>query len=370
LTRLAIAAPASPRCGVYDYAHQLADALPPDLEVLWVDLPEGRDRAAWRAAAAVASVAQVVHAHFEYGLFHTVKPLRNRFATFASRVRVPLLVTLHDALPDLRPRRGTVARYRLQDALRDVAYGPFFPGWSRRQYRRAAHWIVHTRRLRDRVASQVGPEVVTHLLHPLPSARREWCLAEAVPGTIVTPGFTKSHKGYDQLVPNLEGTAVRRWILAGGPQDSRDAAYLEGLKASIRASGLADQVEVTGYLPRPDMEECLLRACLAVLPYRWAEGSGALSWAIALGLPVAAADLPAFREVAEAGAGIHLLPSEEPGDWGARIGALLRDSERLSQLGRLNRSFAARCSMSAAGDTLARLIRRLAGVGTVASGRA
>jgi glycosyltransferase involved in cell wall biosynthesis len=116
---------------------------------------------------------------------------------------------------------------------------------------------------------------------------------------------------------------------------------------------------VTGYLEPGALEETLCRARLVVFPYERGDASGALSWAIAVGAPVAASALPAFRELREAGAGIELLPASDA-EAGPMLDALGGDIERLEALAARNRRYAALHTYGASAAGLASLFRRLA----------
>jgi glycosyltransferase involved in cell wall biosynthesis len=358
--RLGIAAGARERCGVGDLARGLAAAYPFDIEVLWLDYPAGDTRAAWRRAARAADGLDVVHVHYEYGLFRTVKPYRNRYAAFLGRLRPPVVVTLHGPLPELEPRWRS-GRRRVADLLRDLAYLPFFAQWERVMHRGAAHWIVHGRGLCDRIEPVVGAERSTYLPHPIPEVAQRWQPSTREMPMMVTPGFIKPHKGYNELVQALAAHQSWSWIIAGGPQDRRDHEYVRRLEDALADGRLEDRVCITGYLDRPEMEAAMCGAHLAVFPYAEVVGSGSVAWAIGCGMPVVTTDLPEFRSMRSSGAGIELLPVGTPDRWLEIILRLWREPARLEGLGQKNREYAAangydRCAMAHA-EIFARVAR-------------
>lgn len=337
--RVGVAVSRREPCGVGDFARSLAKALPDGVEWQLIHHPENDSSHAWRRAARTANGLDLVHVHFEYALFGTVKPYRNRFAAFVGRLQPPVVVTLHGRLPGLASR-WHAGRRRVPDILRDLAYLPFFGRWGRIMHGEVAHWIVHGRELFDRVTADVGEGRTTHLPLPVPAIARRWNNTGGGDPILVSPGFIKPHKGYGGFVEVVRDLACT-WVIAGGPQDRRDDLHLEELRRLIDESEIGERVQVTGYLSRADMEETLCRATMAVFPFREVAASASMAWAVGCGLPVVSTDLPEFRWLRSMGAGIELLPREAPDSWSEIIEGLSRDRGRLADLARQNREFAA-----------------------------
>ena len=326
-------------CGVGDVAERLARALPAGCCATLIDVPEQDRPREWRRVIQQLDGHDVVHIHYEYGLFHVVKPLRNRFAALLRRIQAPTVVTLHDTLPRLVPRWPRW--HAVGDGVRDLAYLPFFPWWESAQYRRADHWIAHARPIYD-VASTFLPASGLSLLPlPVPPVTRYWRWSSSNPPSIVTPGFIKPHKGYELLVEVLKRLPGWSWVMAGGPQDDRDRRFVLELKQRIEDAGLNDRVRLTGFCPDLEVEAQLARATLAVLPFHRAAASSSLAWAIACTTPVVAADLPAFAEVAGEGAGIELVGGRDADRWARRLAELVADHDRLRRLSAASRRYAA-----------------------------
>ncbi len=361
MIRVAVAAPARARCGISDYTRLLADAYPSDVQIHHIPFPSCSSPKAWRSVASITDEFDVVHVNYEYSFFHTIKPYRNRFATFMRRLRPPAVVTAHAALPKLIPRWQTTTRYRLYDFLRDMAYLPFFGTWETAEYKRGRHWVVHTAELAAQLAKTVGVDHVSYTLHPVPECCHQWSYRASDRFLFVTPGFIKPHKGYESLIPVLTAHRKRRWILAGGPQNQADEQYLEELRTRWRQSGVDSRVEVGGYLPRAELEAAACRGVIAVFPFRWVSGSATLSWAAGLGIPIVATDLSPVLEMKKAGAGIELLPFGSEMLWPSIIENLVGDRERLERLSRQNHEYARRHSYRALSSTMTKIFRETTG---------
>lgn len=358
MTRVAVVASFNRPCGIGDVAARLARALPSDCSPTLVELPEEDRPNEWRRVIRRVRGHDVVHIHYEYSLFHAVKPLRNRFGRLLGRIGTPVVVTLHDTLPGLEPRWP---HWRtIGDGIRDLGYLPFFRWWGPAQYRRADRWIAHSRPVYEKAEVLVDPGTVSLLPLPVPPASRSWRWSPSDQLTIVSPGFVKPHKGYELLVEVLERLPGWNWVVAGGSQDDRDRRFVIELKRRVADAGLSQRVRFTGYCPEADVESELARATMAVLPFHRAAASSSLGWAVACETPVVAADLPAFAEVAEDGAGVDLIAGRDADRWADRLAELAGDHDRLGRLATASRRYSADRSDAAVAAAHAEIFRELA----------
>ena len=332
MNTLAVAVPGSQRCGIKDYADFLSKELQNDWLLVRIALPSSGAPQAWKRAAAAADTADMVLVHYEYGLFHSVKPYRNLFACFMKRLRPPVIVILHDLLPELRPRRSEQNPYRLQDALRDLAYIPFFPVWSGRLYGLADHFIVHAPHLCDKILATGVRAEVSFLQHPIPVSTRRWSFAQPKAYTFISPGFIKPHKGYLDFLKVVNSRPQWNWLIAGGPQSDTDQQFAHHLQSRISELGLTGRVTISGYQSREVLEEMMSQAGLAVFPYQRVTGSGAVAWAVGMGMPVMATDRDGFKALFSAAAGVALLPSSKMEQWPILVDKLLKDREQQLRL--------------------------------------
>lgn len=146
-----------------------------------------------------------------------------------------------------------------------------------------------------------------------------------------------------------------RVLIAG-----REGAVTADLERAIAAAGVADRVRLLGH--RNDVPELLAAADLFAFPSLYEGLPGAVIEAMALGLPVVAADIPALREVVEPGRSALLVPPREPAALASAIGDMLTDRERARAFGRRGRAlFEERFTLERSVDGMLDLYRSLTG---------
>lgn len=138
-----------------------------------------------------------------------------------------------------------------------------------------------------------NPIDIEELPPPLPAAARE--------RVVLFAGRLVADKGADAFVRAWGAVRARcpgwRAVMIGadryGP-DSPQTPFLAALRAAAPAAG----VELTGYLPRPEVLAWLARAAVAVVPSRWPEPFGlAALEAMASGAALIASPVGALPEV-------------------------------------------------------------------------
>ncbi len=151
---------------------------------------------------------------------------------------------------------------------------------------------------------------------------------------LVAAGRHEFAKGFPDLIGAVARLAQRRprlaLVIAG-----RTGALTAELEARIAAAGLGSRVRLLGH--RDDLPELLAAADLLAFPSLYEGMPGAVIEAMALGLPVVAADIPAVVEVVEPGASALLAPAGDPAALAAAIEAVLDDPARAAALGRRGR---------------------------------
>ncbi len=335
---LAVVQPEDKHCGILDHANFINAELQKSWRLARITMPEKGEIRAWKKAAADADIADMVLIHFEYGLFHSVKPYKNIFAQFIKALKPPVIVILHDLLPELKYKRSSPKKNKLKNLLRNLLYLPFQASWPRELYNLADHFIVHAPQLRKQLMNMGIQTKVSFLEHPIPSSPQRWSLQHSHKFTFITPGFTKEHKGYLNFLEVLSQHPNWNWCIAGGPQTTQDELFLEQLQAEIQSRELSSRVVLGGYQPREEIDKWLIQADWAVFPYKWTTSSGAVAWAIGLGIPIIATDLDTFKALVQAGAGIVLLPHITPQKWPGLISKFM-NNDMQRQLAAKNISF-------------------------------
>lgn len=189
------------------------------------------------------------------------------------------------------------------------------------------------------------------------AVRAHWALPDQF---VLTVGHIEARKNLTQLVEAigvLRGRGLERpLVIIGNPGGAEDA-----LNQSIAQHGLGDLVRVLGGVGHADLVAVYHAARVFAFPSRY-EGFGIpLIEALAAGLPVAATDIPIFRELADAAARFFSLDNApETAD---AIEALWSDRDLAAQLVRAGQARLALYSFEALADRLAGIYRRLAAGG-------
>ncbi|WP_369139990.1 glycosyltransferase family 4 protein [Modestobacter versicolor] len=266
-------------------------------------------------------------------------------------VRVPLVVTVHDAVPWTHP-----------DALtpRGVA-------WHRRMAglvaARADAVVVPTRAVADaldrfvplRRVAVVGEGVSGDLAEPADAAARAVRLGLPEQGFLLSLATLEPRKGLDVLVEALARPGVPDLpLLVVGQPGWGDVDLAE----LTRRAGLpADRVRPLGRLSDPDLAVVLHRARLLVMPSR-AEGFGLpVLEAMHAGTPVVCSDDPALAEVG--GDAVVTAAVGDPAALAAALTRVLGDDALRAGMSARGRVRAATQTWTGAAEQLWALYREL-----------
>jgi glycosyltransferase involved in cell wall biosynthesis len=223
--------------------------------------------------------------------------------------------------------------------------------------------VVHTGELRDWLTGLgLPPDRARHVLHPVfPLAPPAWTPAEVdarfgLGGrrVVAMVGFPDPRKGFDAAVRAVAGLppdVVLAW--AGG---SRGCAVEAGLLDLAAELGMGDRFRRLGYLSEPELTAVLLRADVAVAPFRQVTGSGSVARLVAAGVPVIATDLRPLRELRDAGAGVELVTGDAVAVRAA-VAAVLTDGQLADDLRAANCAFSAARGFGALAEEVLRAVR-------------
>lgn len=196
-----------------------------------------------------------------------------------------------------------------------------------------------------------------------PSAQRRAAARDALglatdAEVVLNVGREDFQKGQDVLLEAFDHLAPGRprlhLLLAGRRGNASDGI-------EHRLGELAERHRVHRLGQRGDVPELLAAADLFAFPSRFEGLPGAVLEAMALGLPVVAADIPPVREVVPIAESGQLVAPEDPAALASAIEALLADRARMAALGDHNRRiFQNRYTLERSAEGMAALYRRLA----------
>lgn len=202
-------------------------------------------------------------------------------------------------------------------------------------------------------------EVVPNAVAPPTKAR---ALVGIEPHAIGFAGRFVPEKGVEVLLDAFEIVLTRlpeaRLLLVG------DGPERPVIERRISASGLADRIEITGWLPWEAADRRLATVAVQAVPSVWEEPFGLVAVeAMARGTPVVASDIGGLGEVVEGGRTGRLVKPGDPGALAASLLTILEDPEAASRMGRAGQAVAReRYALGPFVERMIEIYRRLAGV--------
>jgi glycosyltransferase involved in cell wall biosynthesis len=229
--------------------------------------------------------------------------------------------------------------------------------------RRADALIAGTASARDEICALLGVDpsrftVIHHGVEParevVPTGAEELRARYGLSGRVVLCVAAKRpHKNQELLIralPRLDADV--QIVLAGHAEP-----YELELRALTSELALEDRIRFVGYVSDADLEGLWRLAACAAFPTR-GEGFGMpIMEGLARGVPLAASDLPALREIG--GALPHFFDPEDPASCARAIGAALGDTETAE----LGPRYAAGFTWEAAAQATFEVYERVLGAG-------
>jgi len=300
------------KCGVADYTRDLARDLGSLADVRLAPCPDVTSDCR-QALHQIHREADLLHIQYHPDFFGTWRTPSIVFAfdSFLRRVRVPIVLTIHDHFsPRIEARshpskiRGAIFNWFVLPLINRTAYGRFVRGGF---LKHARHLIVHSGGMK--IALQefgVRPESVSVLYPGVPilpdssgiAIREIWGIDKGK--RIVTLfGFVRPLKGIEIALQALVGIPEAVLLIAGGAPDGAGEEYVTSLSSLSESLGIKERVKVTGYLAPQDAAAALVGSDAIVLPYpeTLTSASYALSYAAAAGRPLVVSDSPFFKEI-------------------------------------------------------------------------
>lgn len=243
-------------------------------------------------------------------------------------------------------------------------------GWTARNL--TTHFHAITRAVRDAYISTLGLKESSitviergrnreRLGCPGPDRRRKVRTALGITEdqeVLINVGRQEYQKAQPILLEAVARLVDRRpnlvLLIAG-----REGNLTDDLRSMHSALGLGDRVRFLGH--RTDVADLLAASDIFVFPSHFEGLGGALIEAMALGLPAVVSDIPALREVAEAGRSADLVPAADPQALAESIDRLLDDPRRMASYGQRGREiFAERFEIKRCAERMIDMYRGLA----------
>jgi glycosyltransferase involved in cell wall biosynthesis len=257
---------------------------------------------------------------------------------------MPIVVTVHDvAWLHVQAHARPYARY-------------YFGRFALEQYRRANGIVVDSAFSRDALLEVLAGVDGAGVRVAYPGVAPEFCDIARSGGdgrTILAVGTVERRKNLELLIallPKLNGAR----IVCVGPQTPYARECVE-LAARL---GVAERLELRGYVSREELLELYREAAVVAVPSRY-EGFGyAAAQALCAGVPCVVSDRTSLPEIVGKDAGIASL--DDTGAWTSMLEAALRgDCEQRAS--RARASAIARFSWDASAGEIKRLYDSIAG---------
>ncbi|MGH9246589.1 MAG: glycosyltransferase family 4 protein [Acidimicrobiales bacterium] len=341
------------------FLYRRSEGVEGDVERLGVPL---RHVAAARLTSRVAALRRFV-AEQRPHLVHATLFEAGLVARFASSRRVRLLESLVNTTYDPVRRGDPAVRPMKLSAIRHV------DAWTARRYVTHFHAITPTVKRHAVATLGVRPDHVTviergrdpsRLGAPSVERRRRARVTLGLGAgdeVVVSVGrqeFQKGHRFLLEAVATLVPDRPRLVVLVAG----RSGAATVELGQQARGPRLEGRIRFLGH--RDDLPEVLAAGDLFAFPSLYEGLGGSVLEAMALGVPVVASDLPALRDVLDAGHDAVLVPPGQPGPLAMAMAELLDDPIRARRLGeRARQSFLDRFTSSRSTERMLDLYDRL-----------
>ena len=160
-------------------------------------------------------------------------------------------------------------------------------------------------------------------------------------GRVLCVGWISHRKNTLGAVQALAEVARRgvasTLVIAGRPKEQ---AYYDEVRACIAANKLEDRVEFLGHVNHERLQHELARAAVFLLPSRQENSPMAIAEAMAVGVPVIAANRCGMPFMVEEGGSGYLVDPENTGEIAKRLATLLREPKQAAAMGRRGREIA------------------------------
>lgn len=294
--KVAVVTPKHVKCGIADYAQALVKQLKKDPR-LSIHIIENKNinnpMYFFSLGAQAAEKSDVIHVHFEYGLFGRFF-IRGVFAPFFywGTGKKPVITTMHEV------RRHPSFKMKVLGALRSFV-DSIIIGHSKK--------IIVTTEEAEKIMSRRFPDGKLvriplgfyqriKIVSSFEAKRRLGLTGKKI---LTLFGFVTRHKNYESVFRALrELSDEYRVIVIGEPWDTK---YMNALRQLVIDEKLSDRVLFKGYVSLRDLNQYFSATDLFLFPYRNVTGSAALSFVLNAQKPILCTSLPEFNKFEQQG---------------------------------------------------------------------
>ncbi|WP_135662768.1 glycosyltransferase [Halorhabdus rudnickae] len=346
---ICVLAPPADHGGIGRYADQLNSRIEEQSDIEHIPFYEEIGALDVAQAAVRASHYDVVHIHFEYGLFRPKLLYAWLFFPLlflGTRLRgTSVVVTLHEVWTTRTVGRiQYVYVWFVHLMLTGTASRLVFMSQSAKDDFRPRN-ITES----ELIPHGVDIDAVRDI--GVSNARDifEYSTDETV---IAQIGYVSRRKGTDTFLELARRHPEYEFLIAGGPLRDEDLPYFERV---IRES--PENVQVTGVLSDASFHAAFVATDVAVLAYRDIRQSGILNWCFAYGVPVICRSIDRFRALCARSAPLQLFgDGDEHPPIDTALSMVLDDAETR---GPAMRDFGERYALSTIADSYVRLYRSI-----------
>jgi glycosyltransferase involved in cell wall biosynthesis len=298
-----VLAPPKDSGGIGQYAEQLRTKLGHEIDTEHLPLYEVMNATDYVKTAVRAADSDVIHLHFEYGLFRPKLLYAVVFfpvLLFITRLRdVPVIVTLHEVWTiDTVGRVQYIYVWFIHLLLSMTASRLVFMTESSED-----DFLPRGISEGQIIPHGVDTNAVRNI--NLTDARSELNLRSD--DTIISQiGYVSRRKGTDDFLELADRHPEYEFVVAGGPLREEDEDYYQ------RVIELApENTRVTGVLSENEFHAAFVATDVAILAYRDIRQSGILNWCFAYGVPVVCRAIDRFTNLSEQGAPLVLFGEDD-----------------------------------------------------------
>ncbi len=264
--------------------------------------PDSPTLAADTFSTSARMTPDLMHIQHEYGLFGSQRGVAVTGLVLRYRLaNIPVVTTLHTVDEDMDHEHEIILRHIVQDSAAVIVHEQFQKETLVRRFGQADRIHVIEHGIRE--------------IQPIADAKRKLGLDGKK--VIMLCGYFRPTKGFHKVLNFLPAICAQNndvvLVMAGKIRGFEAQKYQQSLFTQLNESPVADRIVfLRGQFPQHTFDTILSAADVVVLPYERGAQSGMMAQCFALGRPVVASDLQAFRLLIErSGGGVVCSTDDE-----------------------------------------------------------